>query len=126
MATKKTPARKQVPTGPLSPVVVKNETQAMDYATQSGRKRPFVAINDDGKLVVCSRRTAAKYGWESQGALYSRNGTAPVDKPSKQAKVAPWDKPAKQSEPTPTGSVTRAVRRAVRAEFAALTGRNRK
>jgi hypothetical protein len=85
MATKKTQT-----TAPLAPVVVKNETQAMDVATTSGRKRPFVAINDEGKLVVCSRRTAAKYGWEAQGALFTRSGGKEADK------LAPWDAAAEK------------------------------
>jgi hypothetical protein len=99
MATKKRPQASA--DRPAVPRVVRNETQAMDHAVESGRKRPFVAINDDGKLVVCSRRTAAKYGWESQGALYSRNGNnaAPANKSSsKQTKVAPWKRQACQAK----------------------------
>jgi hypothetical protein len=123
MATKQ-----KTPTGPLTPTVVRNETQAMDHAVESGRKRPFVAINDDGKLVVCSRRTAAKYGWEAQGALYSRNGNnaAPAKKSSsKQTTEAAWkEATSRNKDAAPTSNVVRAVRRAVRAEFAALTTRN--
>jgi hypothetical protein len=113
MATKKTQT-----TAPLGPVVVKNETQAMDVATTSGRKRPFVAINDEGKLVVCSRRTAAKYGWEAQGALFTRSGGK--DAPAKKAeKLAPWDAAAeKQKEAAPAArSLNRMVQRVVRKEL---------
>ncbi len=38
----------------LLPTVVADEVEAMDVALTSGRMRPFVAINDEGKLVVCS------------------------------------------------------------------------
>lgn len=115
---------------PQGPVVVKTEAAAMDEATSSGRKRPFVAINDEGKLVVCSRRTAAKYGWEAQGALFSRSsGSKKAQAPAtpkgkKPAKVAPWDqkKDTKAAEPvaTPAAAIRRIVRETARKELRSL------
>lgn len=57
----------------LSPVVCKNETQVADAAFDGVRRRPVVAINDEGKLVVCCRRTAAKNGWEVQNTMFQRD-----------------------------------------------------
>jgi hypothetical protein len=136
MATSKKTSKKPVISArQQGPVVVKNETQAFDVATESGRKRPFVAINDDGKLVVCSRRTAAKYGWESQGALYSRTGsdkkTTPTAKKTKQTTAEEqWEKITsksnKETQSAPAArNLARSIRRAVRAEFAALTGKRK-
>jgi hypothetical protein len=92
----------------LAPTVVKNETQAMDVATSNGRKRPFVAINDEGKMVVCSRRTATKYGWEAQGALFTRTGTP--------TKKAPKEQESRK-EPVSAHNLTRTVRKEVRKEL---------
>jgi hypothetical protein len=56
-----------------TPTVVQDETAAMDLvAATPERSRPVVAINGEGKLVVCCRTTAKKYDWEIQGKLYSR------------------------------------------------------
>lgn len=60
-------------TNTLAPVVCKNEGQIGDAAFDGVRRRPVVAINEEGKLVVCCRRTAAKNGWEVQGTLFQRN-----------------------------------------------------
>jgi hypothetical protein len=72
MAKAKQPV--QLTNGALRPVVVKNATEAGDVAFDGSRKRPIVAINEDGKMVVCCRRTASKNGWEIQGALHQRPG----------------------------------------------------
>lgn len=56
----------------LSPVVCKNETQVADAAFDGVRRRPVVAIDENGKLVVCCRRTAAKNGWKLQGTMFQR------------------------------------------------------
>ena len=56
-----------------TPTVVRDETAAMDLVVATPeRSRPVVAINGEGKLVVCCRTTAKKYEWEIQGKLYSR------------------------------------------------------
>ncbi|UOF78603.1 hypothetical protein [Bacteriophage sp.] len=56
----------------LNPVVAKSAKAAATLAQQDGRKRPIVAINEEGKLVVCCRRTAKKNGWQIQDVLYER------------------------------------------------------
>lgn len=63
--------------GQLSPVVCKNETEALNVALDGVRRRPVVAINSDGNLVVCCRSTAKRNEWKVQGKLYQRNRTAP-------------------------------------------------
>jgi hypothetical protein len=60
----------------LAPVVAKTAKAAATLAQQDGRKRPIVAINEEGKLVVCCRRTAKKNGWEVQDVLYERSKKA--------------------------------------------------
>jgi nucleotidyltransferase/DNA polymerase involved in DNA repair len=55
----------------LNPTLT-TKTKAKAVAEQEGRKRPIVAINEEGKLVVCCRRTAKKNGWEVQDVLYER------------------------------------------------------
>lgn len=57
----------------LNPTQVANETEALDVALDGQRRRPVVAIDKEGKLVVCCRRTARKHGWEVQGALFQRS-----------------------------------------------------
>jgi len=70
----------------LAPVVAKNAKAAATLAQQDGRKRPIVAINEEGKLVVCCRRTAKKNGWQIQDVLYERAKTeAPAPEPVKVA-----------------------------------------
>lgn len=61
----------------LAPVVAKTAKAAATLAQQDGRKRPIVAINEEGKLVVCCRRTAKKNGWQIQDVLYERTKVAP-------------------------------------------------
>lgn len=56
----------------LAPIVAKAKKHITELATAGGRKRPIVAINEEGKLVVCCRRTAVKNGWEIQQVLYER------------------------------------------------------
>lgn len=55
----------------LNPVVV-TESTVGDAAFDGVRRRPVVAINDNGELVVCCRRTAAKHGWKVEGTLHQR------------------------------------------------------
>lgn len=57
----------------LAPVVVKTPTDIGNAAFDGVRRRPVVAINDEGNLVVCCRRTAAKNGWEIEGTLFRRD-----------------------------------------------------
>lgn len=68
----------------LNPVVVTERTLG-DAAFDGIRIRPAVAINAEGKLVVCSKRTARKHGWEIQGVLHQR----PTKAARKVAKATP-------------------------------------
>jgi hypothetical protein len=79
-AAAKTPAKKTAPkkaAAKLAPVVAKNEDHVMEAAFDGTRRR-VVAINDEGKLVVCCRRTAVKYGWKLEGALFGRTKSGKV------------------------------------------------
>lgn len=49
----------------LAPTVVTEDTLG-DALFDGNRRRPVVAINDEGQLVVCCRRTARKNGWALQ------------------------------------------------------------
>ena len=62
----------------LSPVVAKTEDAVMAAAFDGVRRRPVVAINEAGELVVCCRRTATKNGWTLEGTLFARNRTGKV------------------------------------------------
>lgn len=83
----------------LNPTLT-TKTKAKSVAEQEGRKRPVVAINEEGKLVVCCRRTAKKNGWEVQDVLYERNRKA--------AEAAPTPEPVKAAakKASKNGSVT--------------------
>lgn len=63
----------------LNPVTVRSAEAATTQAQQDGRKRPIVAINEEGKLVICCRRTAKKNGWDIQEVLYERTKTVKAD-----------------------------------------------
>lgn len=65
----------------LSPVVV-NEANLGDAAFDGVRRRPVVALNSEGQLVVCCRSTARRHGWEVQGALFKRNRAAEAEAPA--------------------------------------------
>lgn len=65
-------------TGRLMPVVAKNEDAVVAAAFDGVRRRPVVAINEAGELVVCCRRTATKNGWTLEGTLFARNRTGKV------------------------------------------------
>ena len=64
----------------LAPTVT-SKAKAKSVAAADGRKRPIVAINEEGKLVVCCRRTAKKNGWDIQEVLYGRTKTAKAEAP---------------------------------------------
>lgn len=77
----------------LNPTIV-TKSKAKEVAAADGRKRPVVAINDEGKLVICCRRTAKTHGWTVQESLYER------PKASKPAPVVEAPKPApKKTKP---------------------------
>lgn len=76
-------SKTNTPAVKLAPVVAKTAKAAATLAQQDGRKRPIVAINEDGHLVVCCRRTAKKNGWQVQDVLYERT------KPAKTEALAP-------------------------------------
>ena len=62
----------------LAPTIT-SKAKAKTVAAADGRKRPIVAINEEGKLVVCCRRTAKKNGWDIQEVLYERTKTMKVE-----------------------------------------------
>lgn len=64
----------------LAPTIT-SKAKAKTVAAADGRKRPIVAINEDGKLVVCCRRTAKKNGWDIQEVLYERAKTTKAEAP---------------------------------------------
>lgn len=57
----------------LTPTVCTNEAEVGEAAFDGVRRRPILAINDEGELTVCCRRTARKHGWEIKGALFQRS-----------------------------------------------------
>lgn len=78
----------------LNPVVVKSIKAAVAQAQQDGRARPVVAINTDGKLVVCCRRTARNNAWTIQEVLNTAAAPAPAPAPAPvKAKVEKAVKP---------------------------------
>lgn len=56
----------------LVPTVTTNATLG-DDAFDGVRRRPVVAIDDEGQLVICCRRTATKNGWKVEGTLFKRD-----------------------------------------------------
>lgn len=97
----KTPAKKAVAAAVLNrlmPVVAKNEDAVMAAAMDGTRRRPVVAINDKGQLVVCCRRTASKNGWALEGTLFKRNrtGKVAVDAKGKMVDAKPAKKPVQR------------------------------
>jgi hypothetical protein len=64
----------------LAPTIT-SKAKAKSVAAADGRKRPIVAINEEGKLVVCCRRTAKKNGWDIQEVLYERAKTVKAEAP---------------------------------------------
>ena len=75
----------------LAPTITTSKAKAKTVAAQDGRKRPIVAINEEGKLVVCCRRTAKKNGWDIQEVLYERAKTVKAEAP-----VAPAPAPKRE------------------------------
>lgn len=71
----------------LLPTVVTNNNEIGAAAFEGPRKRPILAINDDGDLVVCCRATARVHGWEVQGSLHVRPTAATA--PSKKTNSTP-------------------------------------
>lgn len=65
----------------LAPTIT-SKAKAKSVAAADGRKRPIVAINEEGKLVVCCRRTAKKNGWDIQEVLYERAKTTKTEAPA--------------------------------------------
>lgn len=84
-------SKTNTPAVKLAPVVAKTAKAAATLAQQDGRKRPIVAINEDGHLVVCCRRTAKKNGWQVQDVLYER--TKPAAKVEEPVPVKAAKKP---------------------------------
>lgn len=109
MSTTKTPTPK------LVPQVTKTTKAAAAMAQQDGRKRPVVAINEEGKLVVCCRRTAKKNGWQVQDVLYERSKPAKVE--------APVPEPAKAAVKKPAMNKVKAVKEFVDTQINDILGK---
>lgn len=73
----------------LQPTICADEAEVLEVAYDGFRRRPTLARNHDGQLVVCSSRTARKHGWTIEGRLF---GDAPKPKAPKAEK--PVAKPA--------------------------------
>jgi hypothetical protein len=83
----------------LIPVFCEDEQQVLDAAFDGIRRRPVVARNADGELIVCCSRTAKKHGWKIEGRLFVRNperkATPKTPKaPATKTPKAPVTKPA--------------------------------
>lgn len=52
------------------PTTYVNPADCFQAALDSGRVRPGIAINEAGEFVLCSRKTAARKGWEFQCLVY--------------------------------------------------------
>lgn len=50
-------------------VLVNNITEAADVSFSGTRARPVVAMAGE-QMVVCSKRTAVKHGWDVVGRLF--------------------------------------------------------
>lgn len=55
----------------LQPTVV-TQNEIGDVAFDGVRRRPVMAVNDEGETVICCRRTAKKHGWEVKEKLFHR------------------------------------------------------
>ncbi|UCU94553.1 hypothetical protein [Hydrogenophaga taeniospiralis] len=49
----------------------KDPADAFEAALETGGVRAGVAFKPDGAYVVCTSRTARKYGWEFMGRVYA-------------------------------------------------------
>jgi len=58
-------------TARLTPTIV-TKSDIGTVAFDGQRRRPILAINDDGELVVCCRATARIHGWKVEGQLHVR------------------------------------------------------
>jgi uncharacterized metal-binding protein YceD (DUF177 family) len=56
----------------LVPVVCKSEVQVMDASYSTGRRRPVVALNAKGEMVVCCKRTARRMQMQIEARLFVR------------------------------------------------------
>lgn len=82
----------------LKPTIAKSEEEAADLAFDGVRRRPVVAKNQKGELVVCSMRTARKYGWDVQGKM---DGTSPRAPAAKKGEAKRKERLAKLEAATP-------------------------
>lgn len=71
----------------LTPTVV-TEKELGDVVFDGVRRRPVVAVNEDGETVVCCRRTAVNKGWKITGSPYLRTKSS-KSKPAAEEDFAP-------------------------------------
>ena len=79
----------------LQPTICADEAEVLEVAWDGFRRRPTLARNHDGQLVVCSSRTARKHGWKIEGKLF---GDAPKPKAPKAEKPVKATPAAKRAE----------------------------
>ena len=79
----------------LAPTVV-SDKDVGDVLFDGVRRRPVVAVNDEGDTVVCCRRTAVNKGWKIQSSPYLRE--RPSKKPTAEEDFKPAPK-AKLNKP---------------------------
>lgn len=82
-----------------APTVIASNAHAIDVVSPD-RRRPVLAINDNGELTVCCRRTARKHGWKLEGALFQRTRSG------KRAAAAAAGKDKKLAVDLDTGNLT--------------------
>lgn len=75
----------------LIPTQVSEATMG-EVAFDGVRRRPVVAIDDNGDLVVCCRRTATTHGWKLQGSLHTRSRVKVNAKGKLEVEAAPAPK----------------------------------
>lgn len=68
----------------LQPTPCADEAEVLDVALDGYRRRPVMARNAEGTLVVCCGRTARKHGWAIEGTLFS---SAPPKEPKADKKA---------------------------------------
>lgn len=116
-ATNKAAAKKAaeavVQSGRLIPTVAADENEVMAAAFDGVRRRPVCAINEEGELVVCCRRTAVKNGWKLEGTLFARNRTGKVMVDAKGKLAMVEEKPARRTKAVTKADFTKKLSKAI-------------
>ena len=67
----------------LQPTLCADEAEVLEVAMDGVRRRPVMARNKAGELVVCCSRTARKHGWAIEGKLFNTPGAKKAPKATK-------------------------------------------